>query len=550
VIALTATATPRVKQDIIEKLQLNQAHIYQASFNRPNLRYYVTPKRQTFTQTLDYIRQHSREAGIVYCQSRKTVEFVAAALQQEGIRCLPYHAGLADEVRKKNQETFIHEDVDVVVATVAFGMGIDKPNVRYVIHYEVPKSLEHYYQETGRAGRDGLPSECILFFSYGDKFAQERFIREKENETERQIAYAQLERMIEYAQSRLCRRILLLQYFAEEYTESNCASCDNCQITRETFDATIVTQKILSCIYRLEGRFGLAYTINVLTGSKAERILSNHHDQLSTYGIITDYTRPDLRMMMYELIQLGYLKQSDDQYAVVSLTHKSKAVLQGKEKVLLTKLEERIIGKETTENRDIDRELFNALRLLRKQLADESHVPPYIIFSDKSLQEMAMYFPQSIEQFSHMYGVGQEKLKKYGEIFIKEITKYCAEKDIQSVAKTNPHSFKKSKIEQPKTPTSFLTLQLFRAGKSVSQIAKERNLSEETIHRHLQQVYLSGGKVDIDKFVDRSKQKIILDIMAELGYHLLSPIKEKLGEQYSYFEISWMQAKLMKENSL
>lgn len=444
--ALTATATPRVKQDIIQRLSLKNATIYQASFNRPNLSYYVFPKKRAFEQTLDYIQSHKSSAGIVYCLSRKTTEQVATKLQKEGIRALPYHARLDPDVRRTNQEKFLRDDVDVIVATIAFGMGIDKPNVRYVIHYDLPKTLENYYQETGRAGRDGLSSDCLFLFSYGDKISQERFIREKEDEEERQISYAQLDRMIEYAQSKLCRRTLLLQYFAEEYSIPNCKSCDNCLVPRETFDATILTQKILSCVYRLQERFGMPYVINVLTGSKAERILENNHDNLSTYGIVADYTKTNLRMLMYELIQQGYLKISNDQYAVISLTAKSKSVLLGKEKVMLTKTDdEEIIQEKSINGRSTsDTGLFAILRTLRKKLADEAHVPPYIIFNDKTLQEMTFYFPQTLEQFASIHGVGREKLQKYGDIFINEIKKYCEEKGIHPVNNIKKYSFRKS----------------------------------------------------------------------------------------------------------
>jgi ATP-dependent DNA helicase RecQ len=440
IVALTATATPRVKTDIIERLQLQNAAVYQASFNRPNITYKILPKQNAFSQTLSYIQNHKDEAGIIYCQSRKTVDRVTARLREQGIKALSYHAGLDDGERKQNQEEFILENVNVIVATVAFGMGIDKPNVRYVIHYDLPRSLEHYYQETGRAGRDGLPSECILLYSYADKFFYERFIEDKQTEEERLIAKSQLNRMLDFAQSAICRRALLLQYFAESFTQTNCASCDNCLNPKETFDATVITQKILSCIYRTQQRFGINHIVNILVGSQAKNILQYGHDKLSTYNIIHDYTPSQIKTIIYELLQQGLLKQSDDIYGILSLSPQSTAVLKGNTKVILTKpIEIKFTAKtktpKTLEQKNADHDLFARLRALRKRLADESHLPPYVIFSDKTLLELAAYFPQTESQFAEIYGVGQEKRRKYAQVFLKEIVSYCQPRNVKPIPK-------------------------------------------------------------------------------------------------------------------
>ena len=431
IIALTATATPRVKNDIIKELQISDAAMYQASFVRPNLSYKIIPKQKAFLQLLEYLKLHPREAGIVYCQSRKTVESVAHRLQKEGIFASPYHAGLADETRKQNQERFLKEDVDVIVATVAFGMGIDKPNVRYVVHYDLPQSLENYYQETGRAGRDGLASECIFFYSIADKFSYERFHAQKESETERIVARAQLQQVIDFAQSRLCRRNMLLQYFAEETKDTNCAACDNCLTPKETFDATELSQKILSCVYRVQERFGIGQVSGILTGSQADNILKYNHQKLSTYGIITDYDSRDLKMFIYELVQLGYLQQSKDQYGILGLTIKSKKLLLGQDKVFLTKPNIRIISiktkKQSIEDKNVNAQLFNRLRALRKRLADEKGVPPYVIFSDATLKEMASKFPKTTSAFAEIKGVGAQKLKIYAPLFLETITSFEAQ---------------------------------------------------------------------------------------------------------------------------
>lgn len=431
IIALTATATPRVKTDIIKELNIQNSATYQASFVRPNLSYHILPKKKPFDQTLAYIKEHPGEAGIVYCQSRKKVEMVAEKLQDEGIKALPYHAGLSDMDRQQNQERFLREDIDVIVATVAFGMGINKSNVRYVIHYDLPQSLEHYYQETGRAGRDGLASECIFLYSIADKYAYERFILDKQSDEEQLIAKAQLQRVVDYATSRICRRNLLLQYFAEESKETKCTSCDNCLNPQESIDGTVIAQKILSCVYRVKERFGLAHIAGILTGSQAQKILDYKHDKLSTYGIITDYSAQDVKMFIYELLQLGYLQQSKDQYGLLSLTAKSKAVLLGNETVLLTKpMEQEIVTKQKHDTHidlDVNMQLFNRLRTVRKKLADEQNIPPYIVFSDATLKEMAAMIPMNTRQFAEIKGVGSQKLEQYGDTFISTIKDFVSQ---------------------------------------------------------------------------------------------------------------------------
>lgn len=421
IVALTATATTRVKQDIVEQLTLENPTRFQASFNRPNLTYFIHPKLNSLQTLLTYIKAHKGESGIIYCQSRKTVEGLSKKLQDKGIFALPYHAGLPDDVRRKNQEDFIKENADIIVATIAFGMGIDKPNVRYVFHYNLPQSLEHYYQETGRAGRDGLPSECVFLYSIADKFFYERFWEQKEID-EKRIAKQQLQTVISFAQSTLCRRKQLLHYFGEDYTTPNCQTCDNCLTPQKTFDATVLAQKILSCVYRVDQRFGASHIANILAGSQSKSIIEKNHHLLSTFNIINDYNAYEIKMFMYELLNLGYLKQTDDQYGILSFTEKSKGVLLGKETVLLTVIEKQDIPVSKKKDEEIvDQDLFAKLRVLRKRLADEKNVPPYVIFSDASLKDMVKNLPQNEAQFSEIYGVGKEKLKRYSKIFLEEI---------------------------------------------------------------------------------------------------------------------------------
>ncbi len=358
VMALTATATPRVQEDIISHLRLPECRVFKASFNRKNLYYQIRPKEHPYHQILQYLEtrravlfslrsmqamplsEAKNDSGIIYCQSRKTADSLAASLQSDGYRALPYHAGLTPEVRNENQERFIRDDVEIIVATIAFGMGIDKPNVRYVIHYDLPKSIEGYYQETGRAGRDGLRSDCILFFSYGDKFKIEHFIEQKEDEKDREAAYRQLRELVQYCESHVCRRRVLLAYFGERYEDPNCGHCDVCVEPRERFDGTIAAQKILSCVYRTGERFGAQYIVDVLQGSESQKILQNRHDTLKTYGVGKEYSKPQWQSFIRELIQLGYVDLSGDKYPVLKLNEKSRKVLSQKEQVFLTKPEE------------------------------------------------------------------------------------------------------------------------------------------------------------------------------------------------------------------
>lgn len=428
IVALTATATERVREDIIKTLRLTNAQTFTASFNRPNLHYMVLPKNGVSEQILEYVKKHSGESGVIYCQSREKVDRLTEKLNKNGIKALSYHAGLDDKTRQKHQEAFIKENVDVIVATIAFGMGIDKPNVRFVIHADLPSNLERYYQETGRAGRDSLPSECVLFYSYADKSAIEFFIRKK-SIVEQEVAKRLLKKMVEFAETKTCRRKLLLSYFGESFGSDNCKSCDNCLYPAETFDATIIAQKILSCIFRVGQRFGTGYVVDVLTGSDDIRIKKNNHDNLSTYGIVTDFSGSQIRTFIQELIHLGYLAQTQDQYPVLQLTKTSWDILKKKQTIMLA-LPKVIKEKKVKKDYGKNPELFEMLRVLRKRLADEQNVPPYIIFSDVTLSEMASSLPQTKEEFADIKGVGKQKLAKYAESFLDVVLEYRLQKKV------------------------------------------------------------------------------------------------------------------------
>jgi len=424
VIALTATAVPAVREDILTHLSLTKAKTYLASFNRQNLFYRIEPKQNTYNQLLAYLEKHRNDSGIIYCQSRKGAESLADKLIDDGFKALPYHAGLDAATRSQHQEKFINDDISIIVATIAFGMGINKSNVRFVVHYDLPKNIEGYYQETGRAGRDGLPADCILFFGYGDIIKIEHFLEQKPDAKEREIAYAKLKELVKYAESRLCRRKILLHYFGENYTLLNCGNCDNCLNTRDMIDGTIIAQKILSCISRTGQRFGMNYIIDVLLGNPTDKILHNQHGELKTFGVGKEYKKKDWQRFVRELISLGVVDVFDDPYPVMKLNDVSMRILKG-EKVLLTNPERQSSLLEKTDVATTpDHSLFEQLRQLRKKLADMEHVPPYLIFSDATLKELASKQPTDVSGLSTITGMGQVKLRRYGNIFLQEIQKF------------------------------------------------------------------------------------------------------------------------------
>jgi ATP-dependent DNA helicase RecQ len=430
VMALTATATAKVREDIIYQLALERAQLFISSFNRPNLIYSVLPKRKdSFEHLVRIIQEHKKESAIIYCFSRKDTERIAQNLRKEGFKALPYHAGLESEVRRANQEKFIRDQAQIIVATIAFGMGIDKPDVRLVIHYHLPKSIEGYYQETGRAGRDGLPSKCVLFYSYGDKVKQEFFIRQIEDETERKNAYRKLDQMVAYCELSTCRRQHLLSHFGENYKEDNCGGCDNCLSLKEEFDATIISQKILSAIIRTGKLYGMTYIIDVLCGANNHKIIERSHDKLSVYGIVNDFSREDLNYIINQLLSKKLLIRSDDEYPILTLSPAGEVFLRQRETLILPKLKPAPkLPRHGTKNKvEYDQELFENLRFLRKQIADDKGVPAFVVFGDLALVQMAFYLPQSVESFAQISGVGAEKLKQYGKIFTDAIKSYAQE---------------------------------------------------------------------------------------------------------------------------
>jgi ATP-dependent DNA helicase RecQ len=564
--ALTATATERVREDIINHLKLRQPACYVASFNRPNLTYRVIPKAKPFDQLFEFLRARPKESGIVYCLSRKGAESVAERLSANGIKAKPYHAGLTPKERSEHQELFLRDDIRVVCATIAFGMGINKPNVRFVVHYDLPKNIEGYYQETGRAGRDGLPGECVLLFSAGDAVKQTTFIDEKPNPQEREIARKQLQQMVHYAESANCRRVELLAYFGEEYgraalprgqadpqvspTEEGCGGCDNCLSPRETFDGTLAAQKFLSCVYRIREKsgfgVGLNHVVEVLTGADTEKIRKWNHTQLSTYGIGKEHSRPEWAAIGRELVRRGYLRQTAEKFSTLELTDAGATILKSRGKVTLTKP---AVAPEKNVSHigeiSCDEALFERLRLLRKKLADERDVPAYIVFSDVALRQMARSYPQSERDFARISGVGEKKLREFGEIFLGEITAHLQTNARQIFA---DDTFVVPVAQRSQVGDSAReTLRRFRSGQSAEQIASERGMTTGTVYGHLATLLESGEALDLQQFFTVAELADVAAAFNKHGFSALGPVFEALEGKVEYGRLRLFRASVSRK---
>ncbi len=539
-LALTATATERVRRDIVDQLRLSRPRQFIASFNRPNLSYGVVAKgSDSFDLLVTLLDRHKDTSAIIYCTSRKDTEELAARLRDTGLDAQPYHAGLENEVRRQTQESFVHDRVPIVVATIAFGMGIDKPNIRLLVHYDLPKSLEGYYQETGRAGRDGLPGECVLFYSFGDVSRLEFLIGKSEDETERHNARQKLAQVVEFCQLQSCRRKYILGYFGEEWGTENCGGCDFCLVPKEEFDATIIAQKILSAVIRTEQRFGINHVSAVLRGANTKAIRQRGHDRLSVYGIAEKFSDGELKEITGLLVAEGLLFKSSGEYPTLNVTKAGRMFLKNREKLALSrpKLEEE---KESTASRavlDYDRALFSVLRGLRSSLAAEQDVPPYVIFGDVTLQQMAYYFPQSRDSLGRISGVGARKLEQLGDTFLAAIVDYASSHDLKE--RLIP-ARKRSKSDRGNRlgTTYDQTRQLLQQGMSIKEIARERGLAESTIAGHLNRLVRAGEKLDLGPLLPPQERfDKIRAALVETGGEYLSPAKEVLGDEYSYDEI-------------
>jgi ATP-dependent DNA helicase RecQ len=545
-IALTATADRLVRKDIVERLTIQNAALYVSSFNRPNIFYKIEPKRNSYARLLEYLESRRDESGIIYCLSRNSAESLAADLRDEGFDALAYHAGLEKETRDKNQGLFLKDEVKIIVATIAFGMGIDKSNVRFVVHMDLPKNIESYYQETGRAGRDGLQSEALLFFSWGDVNKLKGFAEVEGNRAQTEIMLKKLNTMGAFGDLKTCRRKFLLNYFSEELPE-DCGHCDNCNTTFETFDGTIIAQKALSAVYRTGQRFGLSYLIDFLRGSQAKTI-RDEHKNLKTYGVGADVSKNNWFDYFKDLIEQGYLKQTEGQYPTIVLTEKSEAVLRGQERVELFKVtikEDKKPSLVSKVEHEYLKDLFDQLKQVRTVFAREENVPPYVVFSDATLIEMATYLPQSEDEMRRISGVGDLKLQKYGADFLEVIVDYCHRSNLSSRInlKTPKHETKKrTKRDSGGQTTYDASLDMFKSGLSIPEIAESRGMAQSTIETHLVR-FIPSGQVMLDDLVHENKIEAIRNAIMRLNAGFaVAPVKEFLGDDYSYGEIRAVMA--------
>ena len=539
-IALTATATSRVQEDIKARLGFHQSNTFIAGFDRPNLLINVKPKNDALQQMLTFLAAHPEQSGIIYCNTQHRVDELHAALVAVGIKALPYHGGMESVARERNQRAFMHDDVRVMVATVAFGMGINKPDVRFVLHVDLPQDMESYYQQIGRAGRDGLPAECLLLFGYGDVHTIHHFINQGAT-AEAEGRRERLQTMVSWAESFACRRRGLLAYFGEAYPSNNCGLCDNCLYQEEKqVDITLPAQKFLSCVVRTNELFGVGHIIKVLRGSRAKEVLKWSHDKVTTYGIGQEYSVETWKHLAQQFLRLGLLKQTTGTGSL-KMTEKGWAVCNG-ERVWGT-LAEAEEAAASNEPMSYNAELFARLRILRKELADAEGVPPYIIFADRSLQEMAAYYPQSTVAFSQLHGVGQMKLEKYAAHFLALIGDYCTEH--QLAEKPRPRAVV---IAPPAVkPRSLEVGDRFRAGESVAQLQESYNVHRETILHHLATFVQAGQRLPVARLQAEStlaveQQRLVFDHFAEFGAERLRPIFEAMAEQVSYDELHLLRA--------
>ena len=542
VIALTATATEPVREDIVNQLGLDKPEIFISSFNRPNLTYTIQPKAEPLGSLLHLLERHQGGSAIIYRFSRKATEETALELSERGFSALPYHAGLERDLRRETQEKFIRDQVQIVVATIAFGMGIDKPDVRLVVHYDLPKTVEGYYQETGRAGRDGLPSDCVLFYSYGDRSKQEYFISQIEDDDEREKAHNKLDQVLVLCDLQTCRRAYLMEYLGESWPQTDCGGCDICLLPREDFDATEIAQKILSTAIRTGERFGVNYLVDVLRGSANKAVRTRGHHELPVFGISRDVDSDDLKEMVRSLVTNGLLAQNGGDYPTLGVSQRGHKFLKDREKLTLTRPKQAAPVRQVAFPGDretaYDTKLFDELAALRLEIATDREVPAYQIFGNKSLQQMAFHMPQNELEFSKISGVGDAKLRDFSERFLEVINEYVE-------ANGQPAAVNRVPVSAPKNRVRGISMSiretkdLVAQGLSFEEVAEQRGISETTIRSHLERFIQEGGQVDLGHLMPPEDRRIkIAAAFKEMGRARLTPVREFLGDDYTWDELA------------
>ena len=544
VIALTATATKPVREDIVTQLGLKKPEIFISSFNRPNLTYTIEPKTDPLGSLLHLLEKHQGESAIVYRFSRKATEETAMELTDRGFSALPYHAGLERDLRRETQEKFIHDQVQIVVATVAFGMGIDKPDVRLVVHYDLPKTIEGYYQETGRAGRDGLPSDCVLFYSYGDRSKQEYFIGQIEDDDEREKARVKLDQLLGLCDLQTCRRAYLMEYLGEPWPKTDCGGCDICLLPREEFDATVIAQKILSAAIRTGERFGVNYLVDMLRGSANKAVRSRGHHELSVFGIARDVETDELKELVRSLVSKGLLAQQGSGYPTLGVSPQGRSFLNNREQLTLTRPKHAPAARQSALDQNGEREtaydtrLFDELAALRLQLATEREVPAYVIFGNKALQQMAFHTPQTEAEFAKISGVGDAKLREFSEPFLKVITEYLRANGQEVAPERVPVNAPKKKVRGISNSIRE-TRDLVAQGLSLEEVAEQRGISETTIRSHLERLVQEGHRVDVSHLLpDEDRRLEIEAAFKEMGEARLTPVRDFLGDDFTWEELA------------